>query len=112
MSADAQPLFEESGRAIAPTAAIRPAAVRAQLFGLISFEAFGRFDRTIDARDDVFDQAALDLAHQAGLRPTGTVSAAGAAGRVAGPAIPYGHPRDTRDGRSTSALSSHVHSAE
>ncbi|MGW3659066.1 TetR/AcrR family transcriptional regulator [Streptomyces sp. NPDC005151] len=77
MSADAQRLFQESGRAIPPTAAIRLVAVWAQLFGLISFEAFGRFDRIIDARDDVFDQAVLDLAHQAGLRPTGAGSAAG-----------------------------------
>ncbi|WP_327246433.1 TetR/AcrR family transcriptional regulator [Streptomyces sp. NBC_01320] len=76
VSADARRLFQDPGRAIPLTAAVRLVAVWAQLFGLISFEVFGRFDRIIDARDDVFDRAVLDLAHQAGLRPTGTGSAA------------------------------------
>lgn len=82
ISADARRLFQDLGRAIPLTAAVRLVAVWAQLFGLVGFEVFGRFDRIIDARDDAFDRAVLDLAHQAGLRPTGTGSAAGsAAGR-------------------------------
>jgi AcrR family transcriptional regulator len=50
-------------------------AVWAQLFGVISFEVFGQFNRMIEARREFLDQAAAGLAVQVGLgaptaRPT------------------------------------------
>ncbi|NJP43853.1 helix-turn-helix transcriptional regulator [Streptomyces sp. PRB2-1] len=39
----------------------------AQLFGLLSFELFGQFNRVVDARGPFFDHAALTLAAQVGL---------------------------------------------
>ncbi|KUO22601.1 TetR/AcrR family transcriptional regulator [Streptomyces dysideae] len=66
---DARQLVRESGHDLPAAAVPGLAAVWAQLFGLLSFEVFGRFDRVVDARDDLFDRAVLDLAHQAGFRP-------------------------------------------
>ncbi|WP_181766964.1 TetR/AcrR family transcriptional regulator [Streptomyces albidus (ex Kaewkla and Franco 2022)] len=43
------------------------AAAWAQLFGLLSFELFGQFERVIEARDDLFDHAAVSLARGVGL---------------------------------------------
>ncbi len=40
----------------------------AQLFGLISFELFGQFNRMIEAREAVFRQAAGEPARSVGLR--------------------------------------------
>lgn len=40
----------------------------AQLFGLISFEVFGHFERVVEAPDEMFDQAVIALAHQTGLK--------------------------------------------
>lgn len=42
-------------------------AAWAQLFGLVSFELFGQFNRVVDARGPFFEQAALTLAAQVGL---------------------------------------------
>ncbi|MGI5400658.1 TetR/AcrR family transcriptional regulator [Streptomyces sp. CA-135486] len=39
-----------------------------QLFGLISFELFGQFNRLVEDRDAFFAQAAGRLAHEVGLR--------------------------------------------
>ncbi|WP_406415520.1 TetR/AcrR family transcriptional regulator [Streptomyces sp. NBC_00873] len=66
---DARQIVRESGHELSPAAVPQLAAVWAQLFGLLSFEVFGRFDRVVDARDDLFDQAVLGLARQAGFRP-------------------------------------------
>lgn len=41
----------------------------AQLFGLLSFEIFGQFNRVVEARGEFFDQAVGALAGQVGLRP-------------------------------------------
>lgn len=42
----------------------------AQLFGLLSFELFGQFNRMVEARAAFFDQAVGALAGQVGLSPT------------------------------------------
>ncbi|MGP3927453.1 TetR-like C-terminal domain-containing protein [Streptomyces sp. 8N616] len=42
-------------------------AAWAELFGLISFEIFGQFNRMIDARDAFFDRAVARLARAVGL---------------------------------------------
>jgi AcrR family transcriptional regulator len=47
-------------------------AVWAQLFGLISFELFGQFNRVVEDRGPFFDHAALTLAAQVGLDVRGT----------------------------------------
>ncbi|MFI7237623.1 TetR/AcrR family transcriptional regulator [Streptomyces cyaneofuscatus] len=50
--------------------AVAPALVAAwaQLFGLISFEIFGQFNRMVEAREQLFRQAAGELARSVGLR--------------------------------------------
>ncbi|MEV6652500.1 TetR/AcrR family transcriptional regulator [Streptomyces sp. NPDC051219] len=60
--------------------AVLPALVAAwsQLFGLISFEVFGQFNRVVEDREDFFTHAAAQLAHSVGLLsggPAGTVPA-------------------------------------
>lgn len=42
-------------------------AAWAQLFGLVSFELFGQFNRVVDARDAFFDRAVVRLAQGVGL---------------------------------------------
>ncbi|NWF25692.1 TetR/AcrR family transcriptional regulator [Streptomyces sp. PKU-EA00015] len=44
-------------------------AAWAQLFGLISFELFGQFERVVEDRDAFFAHAAARLAAEVGLRP-------------------------------------------
>jgi AcrR family transcriptional regulator len=39
----------------------------AELFGLVSFELFGQFNRVVDARDALFDRAVTQLALNVGL---------------------------------------------
>ncbi|MFE2492631.1 WHG domain-containing protein [Streptomyces scopuliridis] len=41
-------------------------AAWARLFGLVSFEVFGRFNGVVEARDELFTHAARRLAHEAG----------------------------------------------
>ncbi|WP_328323827.1 MULTISPECIES: TetR/AcrR family transcriptional regulator [unclassified Streptomyces] len=50
-----------------PAAAVALAAAWAQLFGLISFEVFGQFNRVVTDRDAFFEQAAENLADSVGL---------------------------------------------
>ncbi|WP_028811950.1 TetR/AcrR family transcriptional regulator [Streptomyces flavidovirens] len=98
----------DSGLAVPPlAAALRPEAERlaadvapdlpppvvaalvaawSQLFGLISFEVFGQFNRIVEDRDRFFDHCAMSLAHAVGL--TG--------GQAAG-AVPFAAP-DSDDG--------------
>jgi AcrR family transcriptional regulator len=45
-------------------------AAWAQVFGIVSFEVFGQFNRVVEARGAFFEQAAVALAAQVGL-PTG-----------------------------------------
>ncbi|CAM5722117.1 TetR family transcriptional regulator OS=Streptomyces microflavus OX=1919 GN=Smic_02860 PE=4 SV=1 [Streptomyces microflavus] len=45
-------------------------AAWAQLFGLISFELFGQFNRLVEAREPLFRLAAGELARSVGLRGT------------------------------------------
>jgi AcrR family transcriptional regulator len=46
-------------------------AAWAQVFGIISFEVFGQFNRVVEARGEFFDQAAAALAAQVGLPVSG-----------------------------------------
>ncbi|MFD3651798.1 TetR/AcrR family transcriptional regulator [Streptomyces sp. NPDC058620] len=47
-------------------------AAWAQLFGLISFEVFGQFNRVVEAREPLFRQAVGDLARAVGMPGTGS----------------------------------------
>ncbi|WP_188286007.1 TetR/AcrR family transcriptional regulator [Streptomyces sp. CBMA29] len=49
-------------------------AAWAQLFGLISFEVFGQFNRVVEARREFLDLAAAGLARQVGLGATASAS--------------------------------------
>ncbi|SEO52823.1 TetR/AcrR family transcriptional regulator [Actinacidiphila rubida] len=55
-------------------------AAWAQVFGIVSFEVFGQFNRVVEARGPFFDQAAAALAAQVGLAPSGGPPADGQAG--------------------------------
>ncbi|MGW0312500.1 TetR/AcrR family transcriptional regulator [Streptomyces flavidovirens] len=61
-------------------------AAWSQLFGLISFEVFGQFNRIVEDRDRFFDHSALTLAHAVGL----------IGGQTPG-AVPFAAP-DSNDG--------------
>ncbi|MGC5345503.1 TetR/AcrR family transcriptional regulator [Streptomyces sp. DT24] len=50
-----------------PAVAAALVAAWAQLFGLISFELFGQFNRVVEARDLLFGQAAAELGRSVGL---------------------------------------------
>ena len=43
-------------------------AAWAQLFGLVSFEIFGQFNRVVEARKEFFAHAVAELGRTAGLR--------------------------------------------
>lgn len=66
--ADEATRFVDSSDLVPPSALPRLLAVWAQLFGLISFDAFGRFGRLVSSSDALFDQAVVQLARQAGFR--------------------------------------------
>ncbi|MER5461708.1 TetR/AcrR family transcriptional regulator [Streptomyces sp. NPDC002668] len=51
-----------------PAVVVALVAAWSQLFGLISFELFGQFNRVVEDRDAFFGQAAARLAHEVGLR--------------------------------------------
>lgn len=61
-------------------------AAWAQLFGLISFEVFGQFNRVVEAKEQLFRQAAGELARAVGM--TGARSAPAPRARTARPATP------------------------
>jgi AcrR family transcriptional regulator len=71
--ADAWRLIRDLDRELPPSAVAALVAVWAQLFGLVSFELFGQFNRVVDARDEFFDLAASRLAHQIGIRADGVL---------------------------------------
>ncbi|MGN5635399.1 TetR/AcrR family transcriptional regulator [Streptomyces sp. AC154] len=63
-----------------PPAVVPPiVAAWAQLFGLVSFEVFGQFDRVVEARAAFFGQAVEELGRTVGLLSTAARGAAGPA---------------------------------
>ncbi|PWG14770.1 TetR family transcriptional regulator [Streptomyces sp. V2] len=62
---DVLPLLAE--RSLPAGAVTSAAAAWAQLFGLISFEVLGQFNRVVDDRDALFRQGVAALARQVGL---------------------------------------------
>ncbi|MEV8231149.1 TetR/AcrR family transcriptional regulator [Streptomyces sp. NPDC079167] len=62
-----------------PAVAVALVAAWAQLFGLISFELFGQFNRVVEAREQLFRHAVHELGRSVGL-PAGRPAGAGGAG--------------------------------
>jgi len=58
-----------AGRTLPASAVTAAAAAWAQLFGLVSFEVLGQFNRVIDDREALFAQGVRALARQVGLSP-------------------------------------------
>ncbi|SHL49005.1 transcriptional regulator, TetR family [Actinacidiphila paucisporea] len=74
----AGPVRADAGRLaaeLAPELPIRVIAALvaawAQVFGIVSFELFGQFNQVVEARGEFFEQAAVALAAQVGLRTDG-----------------------------------------
>ncbi|WP_435597878.1 TetR/AcrR family transcriptional regulator [Streptomyces anulatus] len=68
LRSDAERMAAEFAPDVPPAAVAALVAAWAQLFGLISFELFGQFNRVVEAREPLFRQAAGDLARSVGLR--------------------------------------------
>ncbi|MFG2193925.1 TetR/AcrR family transcriptional regulator [Streptomyces sp. NPDC048639] len=64
---DGERIRDRIGAGLPAPVVVEAAAVWAELFGLIGFEVFGRFDGMIEARDAFFDRAVTRLAHSVGL---------------------------------------------
>ncbi|MFJ8789780.1 TetR/AcrR family transcriptional regulator [Streptomyces sp. NPDC102462] len=65
---EAEHLVADLAPELPPEAATALVAGWAQLFGLVSFEVFGQFNRLVEDRERFFDHAATGLAHAVGLR--------------------------------------------
>ncbi|MFE6702006.1 TetR/AcrR family transcriptional regulator [Streptomyces sp. NPDC057718] len=72
LRADAERMAADFAEGVAPEAVAALVAAWAQLFGLLSFELFGQFNRVVEAREPLFRQAAGELARSVGLRDAGT----------------------------------------
>ncbi|MGG2464881.1 TetR/AcrR family transcriptional regulator [Streptomyces sp. RGM 3693] len=74
--ADALTLGAELGVELPPAVVARLVGAWAQLFGLLSFELFGQFNRVVEARSAFFEQAVLQLASSVGLTGAGPSTSA------------------------------------
>ncbi|OCC10273.1 TetR/AcrR family transcriptional regulator [Streptomyces sp. PTY087I2] len=72
LRADAERMAADFAEGVPPEAVAALVAAWAQLFGLISFELFGQFNRVVEEREALFRQAAGELARSVGLRAAGT----------------------------------------
>ncbi|WP_335933041.1 TetR/AcrR family transcriptional regulator [Streptomyces sp. PTD5-9] len=67
LRAEAERLTAQLAPELPPGAVAPLIAAWSQLFGLISFEVFGQFNRVVEARDDFFRAAVAELARTVGL---------------------------------------------
>ncbi|MFE2292363.1 TetR/AcrR family transcriptional regulator [Streptomyces sp. NPDC059452] len=65
---EAERIAAELAPDLPPAVVAALVAAWAQLFGLISFELFGQFNRLVEAREPLFRQAAGEIARSVGLR--------------------------------------------
>ncbi|MGW1293815.1 TetR/AcrR family transcriptional regulator [Streptomyces sp. NPDC002533] len=72
LRADAERMAADFAEGVPPESVAALVAAWAQLFGLISFELFGQFNRVVEEREALFRQAAGELARSVGLRDAGT----------------------------------------
>ncbi|PCG81448.1 TetR family transcriptional regulator [Streptomyces sp. WZ.A104] len=73
LCSDAERMAAEFAPDLPPAAVAALVAAWAQLFGLISFELFGQFNRVVEAREPLFRQAVEGLARSVGLLGARTV---------------------------------------
>ncbi|WP_398862149.1 WHG domain-containing protein [Streptomyces sp. C11-1] len=73
LCSDAERMAAEFAPDLPPAAVAALVAAWAQLFGLISFELFGQFNRVVEAREPLFRQAVEGLARSVGLLGVRTV---------------------------------------
>lgn len=71
LRADAERMAADFAEGVPPESVAALVAAWAQLFGLISFELFGQFNRVVEEREALFRQAAGELARSVGLRDAG-----------------------------------------
>ncbi|MFH9610551.1 TetR/AcrR family transcriptional regulator [Streptomyces sp. NPDC017448] len=71
LRSDAERMAAAFAPGVPPAAVAALVAAWAQVFGLISFELFGQFDRVVEAREPLFRQAVGELARSVGLPPRG-----------------------------------------
>ncbi|NML54645.1 helix-turn-helix transcriptional regulator [Streptomyces sp. R302] len=69
LAPEAERLAADVTPGLPPALAVALAAAWAQLFGLISFEVFGQFNRVVEDRDAFFAVAAERLGREVGLLP-------------------------------------------
>ncbi|MFG3346252.1 TetR/AcrR family transcriptional regulator [Streptomyces sp. NPDC048018] len=69
LTGEAARLAAALGPDLPPALSIALVSAWAQLFGLISFEVFGQFNRVVEDRDAFFDSAAERLGREVGLLP-------------------------------------------
>ncbi|MFD7747939.1 TetR/AcrR family transcriptional regulator [Streptomyces sp. NPDC059698] len=67
LRSDAERMAAAFAPDVPPGAVAALVAAWAQVFGLISFELFGQFDRVVEAREPLFRQAVGELARSVGL---------------------------------------------
>ncbi|MFD4020364.1 TetR/AcrR family transcriptional regulator [Streptomyces sindenensis] len=72
LRADAERMAAEFAEGVPPEAVAALVAAWAQLFGLVSFELFGQFNRVVEEREALFRQSAGELARSVGLCDAGT----------------------------------------
>ncbi|MFE2506810.1 TetR/AcrR family transcriptional regulator [Streptomyces rubiginosohelvolus] len=71
LRADAERMAADFAEGVPPESVAALVAAWAQLFGLISFELFGQFNRVVEEREALFRQTAGELARSVGLRDAG-----------------------------------------
>lgn len=71
LRADAERMAADFAEGVPPESVAALVAAWAQLFGLISFELFGQFNRVVEEREALFRQTAGELALSVGLRDAG-----------------------------------------
>ncbi|MFJ7496166.1 TetR/AcrR family transcriptional regulator [Streptomyces sp. NPDC097727] len=67
LRAEAERMVAEFAPGLPPEAVAPLIAAWSQLFGLISFEVFGQFNRVVEARQTFFQEAVTELARAVGL---------------------------------------------
>ncbi|MGW7056439.1 TetR/AcrR family transcriptional regulator [Streptomyces sp. NPDC054887] len=72
LGAEARRLAADVAPDLPPSVVVALVAAWSQLFGLVSFEVFGQFNRIVEDRDAFFTHAAATLAHAVGLITSGT----------------------------------------
>ncbi len=72
LRADAERMAADFAEGVPPESVAALVAAWAQLFGLISFELFGQYNRVVEEREALFRQTAAGLARSVGLRDAGT----------------------------------------